>query len=100
MTSLGSLGIEDAYAPHCNFMNVPVFVALGKTKDRPIARDGNVVIAQIMNVNFTIDHRFIDGGKTKSIQVALKDVFQNPEKYFNVPQPKYVEAAGQDKKSN
>jgi len=40
ITSIGSLGIKDAYAPHCNFMNVPVFVALGKTVDRPIVREG------------------------------------------------------------
>jgi len=40
ITSIGSLGIKDAYVPHCNFMNVPVFVALGKTVDRPIVREG------------------------------------------------------------
>lgn len=67
MTSLGSLGIEEAFVPHCNFMNVPVFVAIGKAKERAVVKDGKIEIAMVMNMNFTLDHRFIDGGKNKAI---------------------------------
>lgn len=84
VTSLGSLGIEDAYAPHCNFMNVPVFAAMGKTVERAVVREGKIVTAPVMYMNFTIDHRFIDGGKSKNISKAFNDVFENPEKYFDV----------------
>jgi len=42
-----------------------------------------------MYVTFTQDHRFLDGGKSKAIGVAFFDVFENPQKYFDVPQEKY-----------
>lgn len=35
----------------------------------------------MINFNFTIDHRFIDGGKTKNISKRLQEIFDNPEKY-------------------
>lgn len=65
-------------------MNVPMFVALGKIKDRAVVKEGKVTIAPIVYVNFTVDHRFIDGGKSKSISLSFNDVFENPEKYFDV----------------
>jgi pyruvate/2-oxoglutarate dehydrogenase complex dihydrolipoamide acyltransferase (E2) component len=34
-----------------------------------------------MKLNYTIDHRFIDGAKAKKILNAMEDVFENPEKY-------------------
>ncbi|KAL4493538.1 hypothetical protein ABPG72_007546 [Tetrahymena utriculariae] len=91
VTSIGMLGIEDAYVPHCNFMNCPVFIALGKCVDKPVVRDGKIVIAPVMNINLTIDHRFIDGGKAKSLNTSFKEVFEHPEKFFDCEQPKYEE---------
>lgn len=67
VTSIGMLGIEDAYVPHCNFTNCPIYVALGKVVDRPVVRDGKIVIAPIMYVNFTVDHRYLDGGQIKPL---------------------------------
>lgn len=37
VTSVGSLGINDVYAPHCNFMHSPLFAAVCKCIDKPIA---------------------------------------------------------------
>jgi hypothetical protein len=42
-----------------------------------------------MYVTFTLDHRFLDGGKSKAITQAFFDVFENPQKYFDTTQEKY-----------
>jgi pyruvate/2-oxoglutarate dehydrogenase complex dihydrolipoamide acyltransferase (E2) component len=72
-------------------MNVPMFLAIGKAIDRPVVKDGKITIAPILYVNNTIDHRYIDAGKGKNFQHAFADVFEHPEKYFDVPQKKYSE---------
>ncbi|EGR28706.1 hypothetical protein IMG5_170060 [Ichthyophthirius multifiliis] len=87
VTSIGMLGIVDAVAPHCNFMNCPALLVLNKVIDKPIVRKGQIVIAKVMNCNFTVDHRFIDGGKARYIKTAFIDVFENPEKFFDNPSP-------------
>jgi len=55
------LGIRDAYVPFTPFMNCPMIVAVGEAYDRPIVKDGKIVIAPVANLNITLDHRFIDG---------------------------------------
>lgn len=61
------LGIEDAYVPHCNFTNCPVYVALGRCVERAVVKNGEITKAPIMYVNFTLDHRYLDGGKVKPL---------------------------------
>jgi pyruvate/2-oxoglutarate dehydrogenase complex dihydrolipoamide acyltransferase (E2) component len=39
------LGIIDAFAPHCNFMNCPILLVLNKAIEKPIVKDGKVAIA-------------------------------------------------------
>lgn len=63
VTSLGMLGIRDAIVPFTPFMNCPVIVAVGEIVEKPIVKNKEIVIAPMVYINFTIDHRFIDGAK-------------------------------------
>jgi 2-oxoglutarate dehydrogenase E2 component (dihydrolipoamide succinyltransferase) len=47
-------------------------------QDRPIARDGNVVIRPIMYIALTYDHRIVDGREAVSFVRRVKDVIENP----------------------
>ncbi len=58
-----------------------MFLALGKIVEKPVVKDGKIVIAPMMNLNFTVDHRFIDGGRAKVVSSGIKEVFENPEKF-------------------
>ncbi|MGI9546337.1 MAG: 2-oxoglutarate dehydrogenase complex dihydrolipoyllysine-residue succinyltransferase [Flavobacteriaceae bacterium] len=46
--------------------------------ERPIARDGNVVVAPIMFVALSYDHRIIDGRESVGFLVAVKEALENP----------------------
>jgi hypothetical protein len=35
-----------------------------------------------MNVNFVVDHRYIDGGRCKNLVSTFKKVFEQPENYL------------------
>ena len=47
-------------------------------QDRPVARDGNVVIRPIMYIALTYDHRIVDGREAVSFVGRIKDVIENP----------------------
>lgn len=61
ITSIGSLGLDEAYGPLVPYTRVPLLLAVGSIKDRVIAAEGRPVIAPIFKVCVTFDHRFMDG---------------------------------------
>ncbi len=47
--------------------------------ERPIVRDGAIVIAPIMYVALSYDHRIIDGKESVGFLVAVKEALESPE---------------------
>jgi 2-oxoglutarate dehydrogenase E2 component (dihydrolipoamide succinyltransferase) len=47
-------------------------------QERPVARDGNVVIRPIMYVALTYDHRIVDGREAVSFLRHVREVVENP----------------------
>ena len=48
-----------------------LFCALGEVHDKPKVIDDKVEARPIMIVNFTVDHRFLDGGRTKNLNKTV-----------------------------
>ena len=42
-------------------------MSVNEVEKRAVAIDGKVEIRPMMNLNFTVDHRFMDGGRAKKI---------------------------------
>ena len=47
-------------------------------QDRPVAREGNVVIRPMMYVALTYDHRLVDGREAVSCLKRIKDTIESP----------------------
>jgi 2-oxoglutarate dehydrogenase E2 component (dihydrolipoamide succinyltransferase) len=47
-------------------------------QDRPVARDGAVVVRPMMYLALTYDHRLVDGREAVSFLKRIKDVIENP----------------------
>ena len=62
-------------------INPPQSAILGMHNivERPIAKDGAVVIAPIMYVALSYDHRIIDGKESVGFLVAVKEALENPQ---------------------
>ncbi|MEP3207876.1 MAG: 2-oxoglutarate dehydrogenase complex dihydrolipoyllysine-residue succinyltransferase [Maribacter sp.] len=62
-------------------INPPQSAILGMHNivERPIAKDGAVVIAPIMYVALSYDHRIIDGKESVGFLVAVKEALESPE---------------------
>ncbi len=71
-------------------INPPQSAILGMHNiiDRPVAVDGQVVIAPMMYVALSYDHRVIDGRESVGFLVKVKELLENPEKMlFNGQDP-------------
>ena len=62
-------------------LNPPQVGILGlhKIEERPVARDGQVVIRPMMYVALTYDHRIVDGREAVQFLVKVKELVEDPE---------------------
>ncbi|HSR60851.1 MAG TPA: 2-oxoglutarate dehydrogenase complex dihydrolipoyllysine-residue succinyltransferase [Robiginitalea sp.] len=50
--------------------------------ERPVVRDGKIVIAPVMYVALSYDHRIIDGRESVGFLVAVKEAIENPTEHL------------------
>lgn len=83
VTSLGMLGLDQAYIPFTPFARVPVLVMIGQSKLRPTVNDqGEVVAEEQLSVSATFDHRFMDGTQGGQFAKVIAEAFENPARAF------------------
>jgi 2-oxoglutarate dehydrogenase E2 component (dihydrolipoamide succinyltransferase) len=49
-------------------------------QQRPVARDGEVVIRPMMYLALTYDHRIVDGAEAVRFLVRIKELIEDPER--------------------
>jgi len=79
VTSIGSLGIAEAYPPLVPMSRVPTLVAVGKVEDKPVVRDGQIVIRPTCVLTATFDHRIMDGFTAGKLARFLTEYLEHPE---------------------
>jgi len=55
-------------------------LGLHAIQERPVAREGNVVVRPMMYVALTYDHRVVDGREAVSFLKRVKEVIENPSR--------------------
>ena len=86
VTNVGSLGLDFAFAPLVPYSRVPILLAVGVVKDTPVVRDGKVVVAPIIRIGVTVDHRLIDGMHGSKMFKTISAIFADPETHLGLPQ--------------
>ncbi|HWC94774.1 MAG TPA: 2-oxo acid dehydrogenase subunit E2, partial [Pseudolabrys sp.] len=76
LSNLGMYGIKDFTA----VINPPQssILAVGVGEERAVARNGQIVAAQIMSVTLSCDHRAVDGALGAELIGAFKRLIENP----------------------
>jgi 2-oxoisovalerate dehydrogenase E2 component (dihydrolipoyl transacylase) len=80
LSSLGPLGGIVA-TPVINRPEVAILCP-NKVAERPIVRDGAIVIAKMMNMSISCDHRVVDGHDAASFVQAVKKLVETPALLF------------------
>jgi pyruvate dehydrogenase E2 component (dihydrolipoamide acetyltransferase) len=76
ISNLGMFGVEQFVA----VLNPPqaAILAVGGTEERPVARDGAVVVRPMLTLTLTIDHRAVDGAPAAEFLGTLKAFVEEP----------------------
>jgi len=76
ISNLGMFGVEHFEA----IINPPqaAILAIGAGIEKPVVRDGKIVIGQEMSLTLSADHRVIDGATAAQFLVALKGLIESP----------------------
>ena len=76
VSNLGMYGIKDFTAvinpPHATIL------AVGAGEERAVVRDGKIVVANVMSVTLSCDHRAVDGALGAELLGAFKALIENP----------------------
>ena len=87
ITSVGMFGLDEAFAPHTPFARVPIIVLIGAIRKTPIVKGDEIVIAPMMTMTATIDHRYIDGVQGAMLAKHIRHLFENPWECDNLDAP-------------
>ncbi len=80
ITSLGTLG----GVVHTPVINRPEVAIIGPNKliERPVVKDGQIVVRRMMNISSSFDHRIIDGWDAASLIQKVKGLLEFPATLF------------------
>ena len=86
VTSLGALGGIAAtpiiYAPEV------AIIGVNRIAERPVVQGGAIVIARMMNLSSSFDHRIVDGYEAAAFIKAVKDCLETPTELILAPKLK------------
>src|SRR5205085_7181709 len=76
ISNLGMFGIDEFTA----VINPPegAILAVGAMQPKPVVRDGQIVVRQMMRVTMSCDHRVIDGATGAKFLQTFKQLLENP----------------------
>jgi len=88
VTNIGSLGLDEAYAPLMPYSKVPLLIAVGAVKEAPVVEDGKLVVGKLLRIQATFDHRLLDGKHAAKLAKVLTDWLEHPYEHFDpIPAP-------------
>jgi pyruvate/2-oxoglutarate dehydrogenase complex dihydrolipoamide acyltransferase (E2) component len=73
VTSLGHRPVDSFHSVG----GTTITLGLGQVSDRPVARDGRVVIAPVMRLSLAFDHRVIDGAEAADVLGEIKHALES-----------------------
>lgn len=76
ITNLGTAGI-DTFNPIINYPQSAI-LGIGRAVEKPVVRDGNIVIRPIISLSLTHDHRVIDGTPAADFLKTVVGYIENP----------------------
>nr|AFV71316.1 PyrD3 [Streptomyces rugosporus] len=82
-TTMGTLAVTSlGHRPVDGFYSVggaTITLGLGRTAEQPVVRDGAIVIAPVMRLSLTFDHRVIDGAEAADVLAEIKESLETCE---------------------
>jgi pyruvate dehydrogenase E2 component (dihydrolipoamide acetyltransferase) len=80
VTNVGSLGLDEAYAPLVPYTRAPLVISLGGIRRELLPdEDGRPRVARTLRIGATFDHRILDGVHAARMAKVVQRCFADPE---------------------
>ncbi len=77
LTSMGSVGVSYFQTPVINPPESAI-LGTGPILEKPVVRNGRIVVASMMPYSLTVDHRVINGFGAEQFLITLKELVETP----------------------
>lgn len=77
ITNIGSAG-GMFFTPIINYPEVAI-LGTGRISEKPVVKNGEIVVAPVMALSLSFDHRLIDGATAQNFMNYIKELLANPE---------------------
>lgn len=77
ISNIGSAG-GMFFTPIINYPEVAI-LGTGRISEKPVVKNGEVVVAPVMALSLSFDHRLIDGATAQNFMNYIKQLLANPE---------------------
>ncbi|WP_100011097.1 dihydrolipoamide acetyltransferase family protein [Lentibacillus sediminis] len=77
ITNIGSAGGQ-WFTPVLNYPEA-VILGIGRIAEKPVVRDGEIVVAPVLAVSFSFDHRIVDGATAQLALNQIKRLLNDPQ---------------------
>ena len=81
ITNVGSIGLAGGYAPIVPLMCTMIVACTGKIEKKAVVVNDEIVIRPIMNVIYSIDHRYADASVGIKFLNIIKDFLDSPDTF-------------------
>jgi len=78
VTSVGMLGVEQAFVPFTPWAHVPLLVMVGAITPKAIVEEGKIVARRRIGLTCTLDHRFVDGTEAARLSRRMRHLVEHP----------------------
>ncbi|PYI56238.1 dihydrolipoamide acetyltransferase family protein [Paenibacillus flagellatus] len=77
ITNIGSAG-GMFFTPVINYPEVAI-LGTGRISEKPVVRDGQIVVGNVMALSLSFDHRLIDGATAQNAMNYIKSLLEDPQ---------------------
>ncbi|NVB78355.1 MAG: 2-oxo acid dehydrogenase [Kofleriaceae bacterium] len=81
VSSVGSLGLPQGFAPLAWMYGVPLLVLVGEISRKPVVVGDHVEVGEILPITATIDHRYADGSHISRMMTAFREYLAVPARF-------------------
>ena len=79
--TISVLGSVDGFTPILN-SGQSAILGVGKSADKPVVRDGEIVVREMITVSLTVDHQIVDGAVAAGFMRRLQQLVERPASLF------------------
>jgi pyruvate dehydrogenase E2 component (dihydrolipoamide acetyltransferase) len=93
LSNIGTFGLESGMLALFPAARLPAAVAMGRVQEKPVVRNGAIVVRSLLTLTGTFDHRLVDGEQAGKLASSVTRRMEKPEELTQPARPPAPAAA-------